>query len=179
MSVHPPIELSEPPLSPDGVLVPGSPFPDADWAMAAHRLAAGWPVIQVARALGCHRSTVWRAYHGAPAFRARVAWERACQQREALARLRALGALAVSRIEMALAQGDLTTARWVVERLCAGRFPEDEALTPPPGPDLPDHAVGRPEERPVLPPEPEQPPLDWMDEFAPDLPLPRPAARRG
>lgn len=190
------VELEEPPLSPDGRLVPGSPYPDSDWAMAAHRMAAGWAVVQVARAMGCHRSTIWRAYHAAPAFRARVEWERSCQQREALHRVRALGAMAVARIEMALAQGDLATARWVIDRIALGRLPVEErtaGLPPPPGPDVPDEAVGAPppEHGSGLPldrapcPAASSPaaaavgdpdgfdptPLDPLDEWNPEMPL--------
>lgn len=187
------VELEEPPLSPEGQLVPGSAYPDSDWAMAAHRMAAGWAVVQVARAMGCHRSTIWRAYHASPAFRARVEWERACQQREALHRVRALGAMAVARIEMALAQGDLATARWVIDRIALGRLPGEEraaGLPPPPGPDVADEAVGSPPPvppspddgtsvltaatPPAIPPDELDPtPLDPLDEWNPDMPLMR------
>lgn len=167
-----PPELDEPPIPPNGVLVPGSVWNDADWAMAAHRLAAGWPVLQVARAMGCHRSTVWRAYYTAPAFRQRIAWERLCLKREAQARLAGLRHLVALQIEKAVANGDMTTTRWLADRI--GVTPDD-----------PKHVVDEFREEQTPPVEtlalaenleerfyPDSVPFDWQDEFSPDIPVP-------
>ncbi|AWK87465.1 hypothetical protein [Azospirillum thermophilum] len=162
-----PVELSEPPLPEGGRLVPGSRYSDADWAMAAHRMAAGWPMVQVARAMGCHRNTLWRAYYVSPAFRERVEWERACLRREASSRLRSLSHLVTTQIEQAVGRGDLRTIRWLADRLGLAAPAALERPADPPGPDLADRAEPVPEADLA-----EAIPLDWQDEFAPDLPLP-------
>lgn len=166
-----PVELTEPPVPLNGVLVPGSKYPDEDWAMAAHRMAAGWPVVQVARAMGCHRNTIWRAFYAAPDFQARVAWERECLRREASARLRSLTHAVVVQIEQAVTRGDLGTIRWLADRLgIAGQLVDERAgalrLDAPPGPDVLDLTEEIEEDSRLAVP------LDWQDAFAPDLALP-------
>ena len=130
------------------------------------------PIIQVARAMGCHRTTVWRAYYTSPAFRERIAWERLCLKREAQSRLKGLRHLVATQIEKAVANGDMKTTRWLADRL--GMIPDDAN-------DVEDDVR---EDR--VPPTatlalaetlsesfyPDQVPLDWQDEFDPDLPLP-------
>ncbi|WP_448202511.1 helix-turn-helix domain-containing protein [Azospirillum sp. sgz302134] len=163
-----PVELAEPPIPPNGQLVPGSRYSDADWAMAAHRMAAGWPMMQVARAMGCHRNTLWRAYYVSAAFRERVEWERACLRREASARVRSLSHVVASQIEQAVTRGDMQTIRWLADRLGLAALPALDGAAQPPGPDLADRAEPVPEAE-----LPDSVPLDWQDEFAPDLPVPR------
>jgi len=167
-----PPELTEPPIPPNGELVPGSNWSDADWAMAAHRLAAGWPILQVARAMGCHRTTVWRAYYHAPAFRERVAWERICLKREAQARLSGLRHLVAVQIEKAVSNGDMKTTRWLAERL--GVIPDDDTEV---AADF--REVELPAKETLALAEsldemfyPDTVPLDWQDEFSPDIPVP-------
>lgn len=167
-----PPELAEPPMPPNGVLVPGSAWTDADWAMAAHRLAAGWPIIQVARAMGCHRTTVWRAYYTSSAFRERIAWERLCLKREAQARLKGLRHLVATQIEKAVANGDMKTTRWLAERL--GVIPDDsdeveEGFREEREPPVETLALAETVSESFYP---DRVPLDWQDEFEPDLPLP-------
>ncbi|MBP2315246.1 helix-turn-helix domain-containing protein [Azospirillum soli] len=161
-----PVELSEPPIPPNGQLVPGSRYSDADWAMAAHRLASGWPVLQVARAMGCHRNTIWRAYYVSRAFRERVEWERACLRREASARLRSLSHVVTAHIENAISKGDMHTIRWLAGQLKLAAVPALDGPGDPPGPDIADRAERVPEMD-----LPESVPFDWQDEFAPDLPF--------
>ena len=161
-----PVELSEPPIPPNGQLVPGSRYSDADWAMAAHRLASGWPALQVARAMGCHRNTIWRAYYVSPAFRERVEWERACLRREASARLRSLSHVVTAQIEQAINKGDMSTIRWLADRLGLAALPALDSAGQPPGPDIADRAEAIPEAE-----LPESVPFDWQDEFKPDLPV--------
>ncbi|HYH18221.1 MAG TPA: helix-turn-helix domain-containing protein [Azospirillum sp.] len=163
----PPINpaLSEPPVPADGVLVPGSRYSDRDWALAAHRLALGWPVVQVAQAMGCHRNTVWRALQISEDFRARVAWERECLRHEAETRLASAVHLAAANIEKAVQEGDLKASYWVLDRLGPSRM-----LAPPPGPAKPVDPKSWPETEEEGP---DRAPLDWQDAFKPDLPLPR------
>ncbi|MBP2294504.1 hypothetical protein [Azospirillum rugosum] len=112
--IHP---LDEPPEPPGGQLVPGSRFSDEQWARAAYMIAAGCPFIQVARTMGCSRSTLWRAYTPSPDFRHRIAWEKRHHEREARQAIRSLHKMVAVQIETAVSRGDMKTVRWAADRL--------------------------------------------------------------
>ena len=112
-----PCWAEEPPLPPDGSLVPGSRFHEEQWIMAAGMLARGASFQQVARAMGCSRTTLWRAYYGSQHFRHRVWWERQALNREADLRLSSLRALVTEQIERLVSIGDPGTVRWLAEKL--------------------------------------------------------------
>ncbi|WP_372398912.1 hypothetical protein ABMY26_19940 [Azospirillum sp. HJ39] len=116
----------EPPVPPDGALVPGSRFHDEQWVMAAGMLARGASFQQVARAMGCSRTTLWRAHYGSQPFRHRVWWERQALNREADLRLGSLRAMVMEQIERLVSAGDPATVRWLAERL--GLFAEIDRL---------------------------------------------------
>ncbi|ALG70216.1 hypothetical protein VY88_08700 [Azospirillum thiophilum] len=150
----------EPPAPVGGSLVPGSQFHEEQWIMAAGMLARGNSFLQVARAMGCSRTTLWRAYYGSKDFRVRVWWEREALNREAELRLSSLRALVAEQIERLVSSGDPATVRWLAERLglFAGlsqqqaRQPEP---VPPPSiivPELDDDGPGLLRER--TPPDP-------------------------
>nr|WP_295833372.1 hypothetical protein [uncultured Azospirillum sp.] len=107
----------EPPTPSDGSLVPGSQFHEEQWIMAAGMLARGNSFLQVSRAMGCSRTTLWRAYYGSKDFRHRVWWERQALNREAELRLSSLRILVAEQIERLVTSGDPTTVRWLAERL--------------------------------------------------------------
>ncbi|CAO3423661.1 transposase family protein [Azospirillum doebereinerae] len=107
----------EPPVPPDGSLVPGSRFAEEQWVMAAGMLARGSSFLHVARALGCSRTTLWRAYYGSQALRVRVWWERQALNREAELRLSSLRDLVAQQVERLVAMGDPATVRWAADRL--------------------------------------------------------------
>ncbi|MBP2298982.1 hypothetical protein [Azospirillum picis] len=107
----------EPPIPSDGSLVPGSQFHEEQWIMAAGMLARGNSFLQVARAMGCSRTTLWRAYYGSKDLRVRVWWEREALNREAELRLSSLRALVAEQIERLVSAGDPSTVRWLAERL--------------------------------------------------------------
>ncbi|CAO3421813.1 hypothetical protein [Azospirillum endophyticum] len=107
----------EPPVPPEGSLVPGSRFHEEQWVMAAGMLARGASFQQVARAMGCSRTTLWRAYYGSQAFRVRVWWERQALNRESDLRLGSLRAQVTEQIERLVSAGDPATVRWLAERL--------------------------------------------------------------
>ncbi|CAO3400287.1 hypothetical protein [Azospirillum palustre] len=114
---HFPRWAEEPPVPPEGSLVPGSRFHEEQWVMAAGMLARGASFQQVARAMGCSRTTLWRAYYGSQAFRHRVWWERQALNRESELRLGSLRALVTEQIERLVSSGDPSTVRWLAERL--------------------------------------------------------------
>ncbi|PGH53993.1 hypothetical protein CRT60_29630 [Azospirillum palustre] len=114
---HFPRWAEEPPVPPEGSLVPGSRFHEEQWVMAAGMLARGASFQQVARAMGCSRTTLWRAYYGSQAFRHRVWWERQALNRESELRLGSLRALVTEQIERLVSAGDPSTVRWLAERL--------------------------------------------------------------
>jgi len=107
----------EPPTPSDGSLVPGSQFHEEQWIMAAGMLARGNSFLQVSRAMGCSRTTLWRAYYGSKDFRHRVWWERQALNREAELRLSSLRVLVAEQIERLVTSGDPATVRWLAERL--------------------------------------------------------------
>ncbi|MGF7175614.1 hypothetical protein [Azospirillum doebereinerae] len=107
----------EPPVPPDGSLVPGSRFAEEQWVMAAGMLARGSSFLHVARALGCSRTTLWRAYYGSQPLRVRVWWERQALNREAELRLSSLRDLVAQQVERLVAMGDPATVRWAADRL--------------------------------------------------------------
>ncbi|ALG73957.1 hypothetical protein VY88_19650 [Azospirillum thiophilum] len=119
----------EPPVPAAGSLVPGSQFHEEQWIMAAGMLARGNSFLQVARAMGCSRTTLWRAYYGSKDFRVRVWWEREALNREAELRLSSLRALVAEQIERLVAAGDPATVRWLAERL--GLFAGLDAVAGP------------------------------------------------
>ncbi len=121
-----PAWAEEPPVV-KGSLVPDSRFHEELWVMAAGMLARGASFQQVARAMGCSRTTLWRAYYGSEALRVRVWWERQSLNREAELRLGSLRALAVEQLERLVSVGDPATVRWVADRL--GLFAEPRAAT--------------------------------------------------
>ncbi|MBK1836230.1 hypothetical protein JHL17_02285 [Azospirillum sp. YIM B02556] len=112
-----PCWAEEPPVPPEGSLVPGSRFHEEQWIMAAGMLARGASFQQVARAMGCSRTTLWRAYYGAQAFRVRVWWERQALNRESDLRLGSLRAQVTEQIERLVSAGDPSIVRWLAERL--------------------------------------------------------------
>ncbi|CAO3357137.1 hypothetical protein [Azospirillum palustre] len=107
----------EPPTPAEGSLVPGSQFHEEQWIMAAGMLARGNSFLQVSRAMGCSRTTLWRAYYGSKDFRHRVWWERQALNREAELRLSSLRVLVAEQIERLVTSGDPATVRWLAERL--------------------------------------------------------------
>ena len=145
----------EPPTPSEGSLVPGSQFHEEQWIMAAGMLARGNSFLQVARAMGCSRTTLWRAYYGSKDFRLRVWWEREALNREAELRLSSLRALVAEQIERLVSAGDPSTVRWLAERL--GLF---AGLDTPR--DLPDT---KPQS-----PRPEDPPAVTVPELDDDVP---------
>ena len=114
---HFPCWAEEPPVPADGSLVPGSQFHEEQWIMAAGMLARGSSFLYVARAMGCSRTTLWRAYYGSKDFRHRVWWERQALKREADLRLSSLRILVVEQIERLVSSGDPSTVRWLADRL--------------------------------------------------------------
>jgi hypothetical protein len=85
--------------------------------MAAGMLARGSSFLYVARAMGCSRTTLWRAYYGSKDFRHRVWWERQALNREADLRLSSLRSLVIEQIERLVSSGDPSTVRWLADRL--------------------------------------------------------------
>jgi hypothetical protein len=123
-AIHP---LSEPPMPEGGKLVPGSRFSEEQWERAAYMIAGGCPFIQVSKAVGMSRTTLWRAYHMAPDFRHRVFWERRNQTREAQARVRSLEYMVAIQLEKAVSRGEMKTVRWLADRLgVVARFGHDD-----------------------------------------------------
>ncbi|KAA0574462.1 hypothetical protein [Azospirillum sp. Sh1] len=114
---HFPRWAEEPPTPSEGSLVPGSQFHEEQWIMAAGMLARGNSFLQVSRAMGCSRTTLWRAYYGSKDFRHRVWWERQALNREAELRLSSLRILVAEQIERLVTSGDPATVRWLAERL--------------------------------------------------------------
>lgn len=112
-----PCWAEEPPVPPEGSLVPGSRFHEEQWIMAAGMLSRGASFQQVARAMGCSRTTLWRAYYGSQPFRHRVWWERQALNREADLRLSSLRDLVTEQIERLVSIGDPGTVRWLAEKL--------------------------------------------------------------
>ncbi len=131
-----PLWAEEPPVPPEGSLVPGSRFHEEQWNMAAGMLARGASFMQVARAMGCSRTTLWRAYYGSQPFRHRVWWERQALNRESDLRLASLRAQVTEQIERLVSAGDPSTVRWLAERL--GLFRDADA------PDVRDAAAAPP-----------------------------------
>ncbi|PWC78447.1 hypothetical protein [Azospirillum sp. TSH64] len=157
----------EPPTPSEGALVPGSQFHEEQWIMAAGMLARGNSFLQVSRAMGCSRTTLWRAYYGSKDFRHRVWWERQALNREAELRLSSLRVLVAEQIERLVTSGDPATVRWLAERL--GLFA---------GLDLPaakqqDANPDRPADPPPAPkpaPRPDDPPAVTVPELDDDIP---------
>ncbi|CAO3438317.1 hypothetical protein [Azospirillum endophyticum] len=114
---HFPCWAEEPPVPSEGSLVPGSQFHEEQWVMASGMLARGSSFLYVARAMGCSRTTLWRAYYGSKDFRHRVWWERQALNREADLRLSSLRSLVVEQIERLVSSGDPSTVRWLADRL--------------------------------------------------------------
>ncbi len=158
---HFPRWAEEPPVPSEGSLVPGSQFHEEQWIMAAGMLARGSSFLQVSRAMGCSRTTLWRAYYGSKDFRHRVWWERQALNREAELRLSSIRALVAEQIERLVSAGDPATVRWLADRL--GLFA---------GLDAP--AAERPAPHPPTPhppaPQPEDPPAVTVPELDDDLP---------
>ena len=158
----------EPPVPSEGSLVPGSQFHEEQWIMAAGMLARGNSFLQVARAMGCSRTTLWRAYYGSKDFRLRVWWEREALNREAELRLSSLRALVAEQIERLVSAGDPTTVRWLAERLglipgaASGRETARSAPRDIPPREIQD--AGPP------PPRPDDPPAVTVPELDDDIP---------
>ncbi|MBK1841889.1 hypothetical protein JHL17_31285 [Azospirillum sp. YIM B02556] len=165
---HFPCWAEEPPAPTEGSLVPGSQFHEEQWVMAAGMLARGSSFLSVSRAMGCGRTTLWRAYYGSKDFRIRVWWEREALNREAELRLSSLRILVAEQIERLVAAGDSATVRWLAERL--GLFPGLDATRNAPR-SIPD--AGRPlDAQPPRPrsPRPEDPPAVTVPELDDDIP---------
>ncbi|SMF23701.1 hypothetical protein SAMN02982917_1170 [Azospirillum oryzae] len=163
-----PCWAEEPPVPSVGSLVPGSQFHEEQWIMAAGMLARGSSFLHVSRAMGCSRTTLWRAYYGSQDFRHRVWWERQALNREAELRLSSLRILVAEQIERLVSSGDPATVRWLAERL--GLFAGLDA--PAPRQAVP---VAKPPTQPH-PPHPEAPPAVTAPE--PDDALPGAADER-
>ncbi|WP_431860577.1 hypothetical protein [Azospirillum sp.] len=112
-----PAWLKEPPTPTSGSLVPGSRFPEEAWVHAAFMLARGASFLQVARSMGCSRTTLWRAYYGSIDFRTRIWWERKILEREARAQLGSLTDMVSQQIRHAVSSGDMATVRWLADRM--------------------------------------------------------------
>ncbi|MGF7173913.1 hypothetical protein [Azospirillum doebereinerae] len=164
----------EPPVPPEGSLVPGSRFAEEQWVMAAGMLARGSSFLHVARALGCSRTTLWRAYYGSQALRVRVWWERQALNREAELRLSSLRDLVAQQVERLVSAGDPATVRWAADRLGLFAAP-DAGLHAQPGPDAghpPPEPTAQPAEAVIAPPSapppsmppPSMPPLTAFDD---------------
>ncbi|WP_434620729.1 hypothetical protein [Azospirillum sp. B2RO_4] len=156
---HFPRWAEEPPTPSEGSLVPGSQFHEEQWIMAAGMLARGNSFLQVSRAMGCSRTTLWRAYYGSKDFRHRVWWERQALNREAELRLSSLRILVAEQIERLVTSGDPTTVRWLAERL--GLFA---------GLDANRDAAATGSRAPKPAPRPEDPPAVTVPELDDDLP---------
>ncbi|PGH54273.1 hypothetical protein CRT60_31215 [Azospirillum palustre] len=161
----------EPPVPAEGVLVPGSQFHEEQWIMAAGMLARGSSFLYVARAMGCSRTTLWRAYYGSQDFRHRVWWERQALNREAELRLASIRMLVVEQIERLVSCGDPSTVRWLADRLglLSGPAAQAERTQParspePAAPEAPDTSL------PPRPPRPEDPPAVFIPELDDDFP---------
>ncbi|WP_395456714.1 hypothetical protein ACHMW5_15540 [Azospirillum melinis] len=157
----------EPPTPSEGALVPGSQFHEEQWIMAAGMLARGNSFLQVSRAMGCSRTTLWRAYYGSKDFRHRVWWERQALNREAELRLPSLRILVAEQIERLVTSGDPATVRWLAERLglfagldSAAAKRQDSQPDQPPAP--------KPAPKPA--PTPDDPPAVTVPELDDDLP---------
>ncbi|PWC81401.1 hypothetical protein TSH100_27350, partial [Azospirillum sp. TSH100] len=130
----------------------------------------------VSRAMGCSRTTLWRAYYGSKDFRHRVWWERQALNREAELRLSSLRILVAEQIERLVSAGDPATVRWLAERL--GLFAALDLPTakrtsqPDPQPD--DQPTTRPAPKPTPKPapkpapKPEDPPAVTVPELDDD-----------
>ncbi|WP_395455064.1 hypothetical protein ACHMW5_08965 [Azospirillum melinis] len=153
----------EPPTPAEGSLVPGSQFHEEQWIMAAGMLARGNSFLQVSRAMGCSRTTLWRAYYGSKDFRHRVWWERQALNREAELRLSSLRVLVAEQIERLVTSGDPTTVRWLAERL--GLIPGLGAARTASR----DMVEEGPDEKPRAP-RPEDPPAVTVPELDDDIP---------
>ncbi|MBK1841159.1 hypothetical protein JHL17_27530 [Azospirillum sp. YIM B02556] len=160
---HFPCWAEEPPVPSEGALVPGSQFHEEQWIMAAGMLSRGSSFLQVSRAMGCSRTTLWRAYYGSKDFRHRVWWERQALNREAELRLPSLRILVAEQIERLVASGDASTVRWLADRL--GLFAGLDLPAPPRQAAQPDHP---PAPKPA--PRPEDPPTVTVPELDDDLP---------
>ncbi|KAA0570603.1 hypothetical protein [Azospirillum sp. Sh1] len=157
-----PCWAEEPPVPAEGSLVPGSQFHDEQWIMAAGMLARGNSFLQVSRAMGCSRTTLWRAYYGSQDFRHRVWWERQALNREAELRLSSLRVLVAEQIERLVTSGDPATVHWLAERL--GLF---AGLDAPAGKRAPEPAA---EPAPKPAPKPADPPAVTVPELDDDIP---------
>ncbi|HYF87501.1 hypothetical protein [Azospirillum sp.] len=168
---HFPCWAEEPPVPAGGSLVPRSQFHEEQWIMAAGMLARGSSFLYVARAMGCSRTTLWRAYYGSRDFRHRVWWERQALNREADLRLSSIRTLVAEQIERLVSMGDPKTVRWLAERL--GLFAGLDAPARPaaraPQPDRP-----APSPEPAATPAPQSPPQP-----EPAAPPPTPAGPGG
>jgi len=157
----------EPPTPSEGSLVPGSQFHEEQWIMAAGMLARGNSFLQVSRAMGCSRTTLWRAYYGSKDFRHRVWWERQALNREATLRLSSLRILVAEQIERLVTAGDPATVRWLAERL--GLVP---GLGSARNASRDSREIGAEEEPDEAPraPRPEDPPAVTVPELDDDIP---------
>ncbi|MFS2008375.1 hypothetical protein ACCD06_00650 [Azospirillum sp. CT11-132] len=164
-----PCWAEEPPVPAEGSLVPGSQFHDEQWIMAAGMLARGNSFLQVSRAMGCSRTTLWRAYYGSKDFRHRVWWERQALNREAELRLSSIRSLVAEQIERLVSAGDPATVRWLAEGL--GLFAGLDMPTAKPQAARPDLASASETPAPgPSAPRPEDPPAVTVPELDDDLP---------
>ncbi|MBK1839489.1 hypothetical protein JHL17_18930 [Azospirillum sp. YIM B02556] len=160
-----PCWAEEPPVPTEGSLVPGSQFHEEQWIMAAGMLSRGNSFLQVSRAMGCSRTTLWRAYYGSKDFRHRVWWERQALNREAELRLSSLRILVAEQIERLVTAGDPSTVRWLAERL--GLFAALDLPAARPQASQPGRA---PASNPPPAPRPDDPPAVTVPELDDDLP---------
>ena len=88
-----------------------------DWELACCMLASGTSMPEVARELGCSRTTLWRALKDSPELRLRIREERTCLAYESEARLGGLRGRLVMAIEAGVRRGDTRLIIWLAERL--------------------------------------------------------------
>jgi len=91
-----------------------------DWDLAAAMLAQGAGVCNVARVLGCHRTTVWRRLQRSADFRQRIADLRADVLDEAGAAVDRLRQSVVEGIHREMALGNVRVLLWLADRLGVG-----------------------------------------------------------
>lgn len=124
---------AEPPPSQPGTGNPGYPRqylpPEPgcflNWGAVAQMLAAGQPVEEVARQLGCQPQRIWRNLRRSRKFRARIELAHQRLQMQAALRFRSLGEQAVRQLERGGDKLDMRALIWLAERLALGQAPVD------------------------------------------------------
>lgn len=102
-----------------------------DWAHVAQLLARGHTIPFVADAIGCARTTIWRALKQSNGLRRRLAEEQAKVECQVGARLYGLQPLVADLLEQRVRQGDVRVALWLAKNLgmLRQRYPTAPVLT--------------------------------------------------